>query len=445
MTGNLGSGIRELLSNKHYVEEIVHFGSYLVFDEALTYTCIIKLSRENDYIRFASINPKDLCFEIKFERIDYNKIGKEKWNMTNSSTKRVLDKISCEKLHISDFFSNVGRGIVTGMDDCFIIRGSIIDGLFQGYSKALKGNVQIEADLMKPILMGNSVHEYSKLQTDLYVLYPHTIIDGKTEVIKEDVLKDLYPLAYTYLLNFRETLIAKKIKYKTNPQYWYSLHNSRDMSLFTEKKIITPYLANKSQMSMDNDGGMFTNDKCSVLKLKSQYVGYYLPYLAILNSKLCWFYISNTSSEFSGGYFVYSNLFINPFPIPDLSLERNKDFCDSLSLRATTLLSLNHNIEEKRACFLHRLTNNFEGVKITTALQEFEQLDFKGFLAELKKQKIRIPLMEQDEWENFFINYCKECKQLAKQIAVTGNEIDQCVFDLYGLSQEEREIVQKLK
>lgn len=94
MTGNLGAGIRELLSNKHYVEEIVHFGSYLVFEEALTYTCIIKLSKENDCIRFASINPKDLSLDIQFESVDYNNIGKEKWNLTSSSAKKVLDKLS---------------------------------------------------------------------------------------------------------------------------------------------------------------------------------------------------------------------------------------------------------------------------------------------------------------------------------------------------------------
>ena len=441
MTGNLGAGIRELLSNKHYVEEIVHFGSYLVFEEALTYTCIIKLSKENDYIRFASINPKDLSLDIRFENIDYNNIGKEKWNLTSSSAKIVLDKLSSEEHHVSDFFSNVGRGIVTGMDDCFIMSGSVSNGLFQGYSKALKGNVQIEAELMKPILMGNSVHAYSELQTDLFVLYPHTIVDGKTEVFKEDVLESLYPLAYSYLLNFKDTLVAKKIKYKTNPQYWYSLHNSRDMSLFVEKKIITPYLANKCQMSIDTDGGMFTNDKCSVLKLKSQYVDFYLPYLAILNSKLCWFFISNTSSEFAGGYFVYSNLFINPFPIPDLSLENYKDVCMSLSTLVSTMLSNNQQLHEKRSRFLRRLSENLEGVKITTALQTFDQMDFVGFVAELKKQKIRISLSQQDEWEEYFNKNVSECQQLSAQIAQTDSEIDQRVFDLYGLTQEEREIV----
>jgi hypothetical protein len=423
------------------VEEIVHFGSHLVFEEALTYTCIIKLSKDNDVIRFASINPKYLNQSIPFECIDYSSLGKEKWNLTNASNKIILDKISEDKHHVSDFFSNVGRGIVTGMDDCFIMTGTISNGLFSGYSKALKENVLIEAELMKPILMGNSVHAYSELRTEEYVLYPHIIKDGRTEVMKEELLECSYPLAYSYLLNFKETLVAKKIKYKTNPQYWYSLHNSRDMSLFVERKIITPYLAKKCQMSIDNDGRMFTNDKCSVLKLCPQYANLYLPYLAILNSKLCWFFIANTSSEFSGGYFVFSNLFLNPFPLPDLAQDENKEIAKSLSALAETMLSLNSQLQEKRSRFLRRLGENFESIKITNALQMFDQLDFKGFTAELKKQKIKLTLVQQDEWEDYFNQYREACQELTAQISQTDKEIDQRVFDLYGLTPEERGIV----
>ena len=96
---------------------------------------------------------------------------------------------------------------------------------------------------------------------------------------------------------------------------------------------------------------------------------------------------------------------------------------------------------EKRDRFLRRLSENFEGVKITTALQAFDQLDFKAFVAELKKQKIKLSLNQQDEWEDNFNQYREACNQLSAQIAQTDNEIDQRVFDLYGLTQEEREIV----
>ncbi len=437
MAGNLGAGIRELLSEKHCIEQIVHFGSYLVFEEALTYTCIIKMSQHNDTVKYASINPKDLSLDITFEDIDYSELGKEKWNLTDRSSQNVLKRISIFDSHVSDFFSNVGRGIVTGMDDCFIMSGTINGDTFIGYSKALKQEVQLESSLIKPILKGDGVHAYEPMNPDLFVLYPHIIKAGKTEAIPEEQLMTQYPKTYKYLLTFKDTLVAKKIKYKTNPELWYSLHNSRDMSLFCERKIITPYLANKCQMSIDTNGGLFTNDKCSVLKLKPQFESLYLPYLAILNSKLCWFFISKTSSEFAGGYFVFSNLFVNPFPIPNLSLPENRFVSASLQALADTMLSLNKQLQEKRARFLRRLSENFECLKITKALQTFDKMEFKAFMAELKKQRIKLSLAEQDDWEDYFNEYAEACREISIKINTTDDEINRRVGQLYGLTDEE--------
>ena len=107
------------------------------------------------------------------------------------------------------------------------------------------------------------------------------------------------------------------------------------------------------------------------------------------------------------------------------------------------MLSLNTQLQEKRNRFLRRLSENLEGVKITTALQNFDQIDFKGFLAELKKQKIKLTLSQQDEWEEYFNCRSKECQELTAQIAATDNEIDRRVYDLYDLTEEERNIVEQ--
>ena len=105
------------------------------------------------------------------------------------------------------------------------------------------------------------------------------------------------------------------------------------------------------------------------------------------------------------------------------------------------MLSLHKDLQEKRSRFLRRLSENLEGVKITSALQNFDQLDFAGFIAELKKQKIKLSLSQQDEWEDYFNQRRSECQELSAQIAATDSEIDQRVFDLYGLTDEERQIV----
>ncbi|MBO7348107.1 MAG: hypothetical protein J6U46_06640, partial [Bacteroidaceae bacterium] len=125
------------------------------------------------------------------------------------------------------------------------------------------------------------------------------------------------------------------------------------------------------------------------------------------------------------------------FPLPPL----NEKMKSELIALADKMLSLHKQLQEKRTRFLRRLSENFDGIRITNALQTFDQMDFKNFLAELKKQKIKLSLVQQDEWEEYFSQYSQACQELTEQITATDNEIDTRVFDLYGLTEEEREIV----
>lgn len=125
------------------------------------------------------------------------------------------------------------------------------------------------------------------------------------------------------------------------------------------------------------------------------------------------------------------------FPIPEISLEAQQPFV----VLADTMLSLNQQLQEKRSRFLRRVSDNLGEIKITGALSAFDELDFKGFVAELKKQKLSLSLSQQDEWEEYFTKCKNECQDLKSQIAATDAEIDNRVFDLYGLTDEERQIV----
>jgi hypothetical protein len=106
------------------------------------------------------------------------------------------------------------------------------------------------------------------------------------------------------------------------------------------------------------------------------------------------------------------------------------------------MLSLNANLQHKRQRFLRRLQDNLVLQKVTAALEHFDDLDFKAFVAELKKQKISLSLSQQDEWEDYFNQYKAECNALSAQIAATDKEIDHMVYELYGLTEDEIKVVE---
>lgn len=163
-----------------------------------------------------------------------------------------------------------------------------------------------------------------------------------------------------------------------------------------------------------------------------------LKYIMCLVNSTLHRYLYESSVNESGKVFAQVKIiYIDPLPIKVVDEAIQQPFVTL----AETMLSLNQQLLEKRTRFLRRLSENFDGIKITTALQTFEQLDFKGFVAELKKQKIKLTLVQQDEWEDYFNQYRQACQELSEQIKATDNEIDNKVFDLYGLTPEEREIV----
>ena len=202
-------------------------------------------------------------------------------------------------------------------------------------------------------------------------------------------------------------------------------------NFIVDRKIVIQDIATQITATIDCEKYLCNDTLNIIYSLDIDYSFEYI--LCILNSKLVnvWF-----RKIFPAGLHVKTNQ-LEQIPIPIIGMDAQQPF---IAL-AETMLTLHQQFQEKRNQFLRGVTNNFEGVKITTALQQFEQMDFIGFMKELKKQKITIPLKQQSEWENFFNDCVAECQELTAKIKATDNEIDNRVFDLYGLTEEERRIV----
>ncbi len=75
-------------------------------------------------------------------------------------------------------------------------------------------------------------------------------------------------------------------------------------------------------------------------------------------------------------------------------------------------------------------------------LQDWPALSLKDFLKELDKQKIKLSLAEQAEWMQYFNSEKAKANAIQRLIQTTDNEIDEMVYELYGLTMEERSIVE---
>jgi hypothetical protein len=121
-------------------------------------------------------------------------------------------------------------------------------------------------------------------------------------------------------------------------------------------------------------------------------------------------------------------------PIKNIVLDKQKPFIE----KAEIMLSLNRDIQEKSGSFLKNIQAKYNVSKITRKLEKWWELDFAEFL---KETKISIPLAEQEELMQYFETRRAEVRTIDAEIRKTDTEIDNMVFDLYGLTEEERRIV----
>ena len=103
------------------------------------------------------------------------------------------------------------------------------------------------------------------------------------------------------------------------------------------------------------------------------------------------------------------------------------------------MLTLNETLQKKSTNFLKVVKQTFALEKISTKLETFYNLDFDGFLKELKQ---KVTPKTKLEWLEVFEETKKSLQEIQSQIAATDKEINALVYQLYGLTDEEIAVVE---
>ena len=426
MLVSYGKELRRFMA-KTDLQQIINFGDVQFFDEATIYVCIFVTRKDNDRkndVQALSLNKKtyhgDFLNEVPAQLAPYpaDTFGESEWIIQPKAHFDILKKMLLQGTALKDMPISINYGIKTGYNDAFFIDGDTKERLIAEDPKG--------AELIKPLLRGRDIQAWVPEWDGLYLINPH---NGVKSIELLPINIDDYPAVKQHLSKFYDKL-SKRIDKGVTP---YNLRNCDYISEFSKPKIMYPNMTSLFPFIYD-EKGFFGNDKTFMITANDDSVN--LKFIsAILNSKLCKLWIWYNCPELQGGTREIRKVYFENFRIP-LDV-------DQQPLARLTDLQMQQvgQLQEKRTRFLHRLSENFEGIKITTALQAFDQLDFKGFVAELKKQKIKLSLVQQDEWEDYFNQYRQACQEISEKIKATDNEIDQRVFDLYGLTPEERELV----
>ncbi len=216
-----------------------------------------------------------------------------------------------------------------------------------------------------------------------------------------------------------------------------SLKENKPLELFQSIKILARQLMSRQfrmNLTYIEDQFAFKKNLYAIYKLSDKFDYKYL--LAVLNSKLFSFCQFNFNSSLQRDDFpAFSLNDFREFNIPQIEEQQ------SFIYKAEIMLKVNEELNVLIKTFFNRIISNLDLNKFSTKLEQFYNHDFKTFLKELNKQKVKLSLKQQDEWYKYFEEYKTKINELQQEITKTDNEIDIMVYKLYNLTYEEAQIV----
>ncbi|MGF7118024.1 Eco57I restriction-modification methylase domain-containing protein [Methanobacterium oryzae] len=390
-----GQPLRSLLAEGKFLDTIVHFGDEQVFERATTYTNLLFLNKTgNKSFKFVKVDDLDQwctsgeCIEGK---ISLDKVTSDEWNFIVGEAAELFDKLDKMPVKLKDITNKIFQGLITGSDGVFLLENGE-NGKY--YSKATENEHELENELLHPLCKGAiNIRRYNVSKLTKSILFPYEFIDGKATLIPKDVFAKKYPKIWEYLTTNRNKLESRE-RGKWKNKRWYAFSRTQNMNEMEQMKILTPSIASEASFTLDmNDFYYFVGSGGGGgggygITLNNDKITDYKYIIGLLNSNLLDAYLKSYSSQFRGGYYAYNKQYIEKLPIRIIDFSNAKDVA------------------------LHD--------KMVSLVEQMLQLN---------KDLVNA-------------NIPSDVKMIQRQIDATDKQIDNLVYELYGLTDDEIKIIE---
>ena len=216
------------------------------------------------------------------------------------------------------------------------------------------------------------------------------------------------------------------------------LAEPRDISNFNTPKIVVREIINPTIFATYIEYDSIIKNIAGVITQKRE--DYSLKYLlSLLNSKLFNYYVREQSPKSSNkSYPSFNSRLLKSLPIK----KTTSTIQESLAEKVDTIIQLYKNFYEGVKKFNRSITRNLGIEVLPKKIQKWYLITFDEFVKELSKKKVKLSLEDQGKWEDYFINESEKVLEIKNTIEEKDKEINKIVYQLYGLTKEEIEIIE---
>ena len=418
LRANYGKSLRNYLIDKTQPVELIDLGSgifesatvdsnILIFEKTTKSTkefIGLDISKEKTFVDFTVYEERKVYLNIVKNNI---------WTISSNTEQNIKDKIINVGIPLKNWGIEIKYGIKTGLNEAFII-----DEYTR--SKLILDDPKSE-EIIFPILRGRDLRRY---KTDYQGLYLINVHNGYGSSPRIDI--NNYKAIKEHLDKFYD-LLEKRGDKGVTP---YNLRNCAYIDDFFYENIFYPDICQR--LSFVKVNSMFSNNTGYYLKTNDNYL------LAVLNSRLINYYYISISAQLGETGVRSFTIYIENIPIPKISQSLKEPFIE----KADAMLQLNKDLQEQIQKFISLLKSDFKFEKPSKKIEDFYLLDWSDFNKELQKNKIVLVGEIRDDWHDRFERYKKQALELKSQIDQTDKEIDRLVYELYGLTEEEIQIIE---
>ncbi|MEH1876550.1 MULTISPECIES: Eco57I restriction-modification methylase domain-containing protein [unclassified Nostoc] len=349
-----GESLRNLISQGKYIEKIIHFGYQQVFTSVSTYTCLLFLRKSQQF---------NLQMEKVIDLIDW-KINNNsqtgiishplasasEWNFILGKDGELFERLKQMEVKLENVTDRIFQGIKTSADKIYIVQElARQDNLIQVFSKEKQKTYWLESNLLHPLIKGGDSKRYNLSKTNKLIIFPYENQNRSSiKLVPINIIKSKYPLTWNYLLD-NKIYLENREKGKMLGDNWYGYVYPKALDIMSLPKLFTPDIATVSSFTWDKTGKIFFTGGVSGgygILVSSGYSWEYI--LGLLNSKVLEFYVKQSSTSMRGGYYSFESRFIHNLPIRiiDNSQKAEKNKHDLIVNLVETMLSLHQQLNE---------------------------------------------------------------------------------------------------
>jgi hypothetical protein len=219
-------------------------------------------------------------------------------------------------------------------------------------------------------------------------------------------------------------------------KYGGNLAAPRDKELFEGARILVRRITGERLISTFIEENFVTSQLLQIVKPIKVSNAKWL--LAILNSSLIAFFFKRKYNRLDKAFPEIRIYELRDLPIKEIESDKEQLFNEKVN----NLLKINKESQILNNQFKNLIQGKFELKNFSSKILKWYDLNFEEYLKELKRVKVKLSLSEEAEWMDYFKEQKEKVQILKTEIDKIIKEIDQMVYELYGLTDEEIKIVE---